>query len=1450
MENEQGGTGGTALITGITPTVALTNPTWQIREASPAGLSDILSKFDIVAGTGNTYNLVLLSGQSLDYDAIPGGVLNLHVWAVENGVRSNALELQIQVEEDPDEIAFSGSFTGIVAEDGNLVARGTFNVENQPENEDVAVSGQGTYGRLTLDDGRWTYTLDDSIAAVDALLTGKVLIDTATITLSSGESQNILIRINGANEDVRFVDGDGNRITSGVSAEGIEIGLDATSGVELGDVVPDIRGLLASNDDSSVVLADDMGGLFSLDSATGILTFTGTAAQIADLGGSADLELVLTAPASIGAEEVRFNLRVNVVNEDDDGRAEYEITGDVEANGELVVSRVQGSDDPDGVVSGVSFQWFRGDEDNPTLLSTGDRYTVTQDDIDSGESIGVFVRYTDGSGTTYTHTDNDDMTTIVAFASPVSFNSPAIGARAINLNEDTVGSTARFTVQATSEDDAGAPVDIASYELLDENRAVVSEYKGFEIDSTSGVITLTGSLDYEMDEVITLRVRATDMNSPAETATLTLTVNVGDVNDETPAFVVADNTNGLEYAPTIREDHAIGSEVARVQATDDDGTAPNNAVRYEITGGNTGNVFRIDAVTGVITLRSALDFETDTSYTLEITASDGGDNPPADARVVTENVVITIEDVNDIVPVVTPPSPSDTFTVRTTATQGVSNTDTGTGYRITITDADTNNQFTFNVDDPRFDFADRGNGVWELVLNANQEVTEAVATSITVNYQVNDGERDSANPGSVTFTVVDSPIKFSQAPIDIDEDQDSSAFATLTASVDDAPGDSTITFAWGPAITGELSNLFGLTSAGALTVDGILDRDTGPASYILPIRITYDVDGDTTDTSDQETRDVNVVVNVGDVNEFAPVFVTNADDSALSDGTEEVAENAANGDRVGLFRATDADATNNVVTYSLDDGGIGAFGIRAVDDGTDNWEIYVLDASILDYDSGTTSYTLEITASDSDPDSAMSSAPEAFTVTLTDVNDNAPDIVVADAAPSVRERTASADTDIITGITVTDADTDKTYAQGDFALTGDDRFDFVWDATAQTGRVVLTSGETIAPSTISLSLTVTDANPVGHSGTDTQTLTITVTEKPPLVNGGNTGMAMQYDPSAADATGTLTYIDSTLVKATPVAGDYTATDGTYGTATVDETGAWTYNVDNTNADVAALTSGGTLTDTFTISVPLADGGTQDADVTITINHNAVTTVDGTVGADVAPTPPATSPVNPLDRSTSTTFDIIQGGNGHDQIKSGSGGSIIIGGYGTDTIDLGSGADTVIVRISSRDTVDKWRLDDGADTISNFERGVDKVILLDQDDTAIDLEDLLDYADTSGPQQAGGVVITWQSATTEQGGNIGGFSIQMEGAGDDNGPFVTGGDDASNTLKVVFKQGLTNAEAVTAGLFGAGGAGTDPNDRTILNDYQYVPAWFGTSGSFVGLEVYDEDDFGITISDFA
>ena len=429
---------GTALISGITPAAALTNATWEIDEASPAGLDAIVRNFSIVEdGNTGTYTLVLNSGASLDYDAIPGGVLNLHVRVVEDGVRSNALALRIQVEEDPDEIDFGDDVddvTGIVAEGGNLVARGRIRVENQPEGEDVTVSDPGIYGALVLGDNgaSWTYTLNDALAAVDALLTGQVLIDTATIAVGD-VTQNILIRINGLDEDVHFVDSTTARTAT--ASVGVERGNPVLSEVDIFD------GLTLTNAELADIEIDFAGtdtvyDLFTITDA-GLLTFTGDNDDVAGFGSGITLDLAITAPTLTSAT-LPFALQVNVINEVDDGRAEYEVIGDVGAGQELRVRIVDDSADPDGVVGGVIFQWFRGDETNPTLLSIGDRYSVTQADIDSGDSIGVFAIYTDGSGTTYTYTDGDPATTIVAFASPVSFTAPAAADRTISLPENTL----------------------------------------------------------------------------------------------------------------------------------------------------------------------------------------------------------------------------------------------------------------------------------------------------------------------------------------------------------------------------------------------------------------------------------------------------------------------------------------------------------------------------------------------------------------------------------------------------------------------------------------------------------------------------------------------------------------------------------------------------------------------------------------------------------------------------------------------------------------------------------------------------------------------------------------------------------------------------------------------------------------------------------------------------
>ena len=513
-----------------------------------------------------------------------------------------------------------------------------------------------------------------------------------------------------------------------------------------------------------------------------------------------------------------------------------------------------------------------------------------------------------------------DTVTLEVVATPVEFTSPAAGARTIDLAEDTTAdSTVHFTVQAMSSDDDGS-VDIDTYMFLDDSDTATTTYRGFEIDSSSGEITLTGSLNHEDTHedgsTINLRVEATDMNTPPETNILRLTVNVGDVNDNDPVFVAADANNGLDYAPTIPENTGVGSEVARVRADDADGTATHNTVTYSITAGNTGNIFDIDA-NGVITLLSALDYETATSHTLTITATDG-------TTPITETVTVTVGDANDDVPMVTPPT-GGVFRVRTTdglpAAEIAQNSAAGTGYRITIDDADTNNVFTFNVSDPRFEFQAQGSAdvTWELMLLAGQAVPETEGGTITLTYHVNDGVANSVNVGqtTVTINVVDTPVEFATpdaADLMADEN-DADWTLTVTATSEDSNSDGTDSMIVSYEIVEVLDeNDMVVASDGVFTIadrtigeisisDG-LDYETS-ASYTLVIQATdmaeSAVPGDTADTNT-----ARFTINVQDLNEHDPVIGPLQLAQGVMGGTSTLA-GATTGDDTALTGTADAE---------------------------------------------------------------------------------------------------------------------------------------------------------------------------------------------------------------------------------------------------------------------------------------------------------------------------------------------------------------------------------------------------------------------------------------------------------------------------------------------------------------------------------------------------------------
>lgn len=113
----------------------------------------------------------------------------------------------------------------------------------------------------------------------------------------------------------------------------------------------------------------------------------------------------------------------------------------------------------------------------------------------------------------------------------------------------------------------------------------------FEIDSKSGLVRLTKTLDREKQAIYTLTVNAVDQGIPQMWNTTLLQVFVLDINDNPPEFV------SRSYFVNIPEDTTVGSEIVHVSATSLD-AGVNSEIVYTILEGNEYGKFFIDPTTG------------------------------------------------------------------------------------------------------------------------------------------------------------------------------------------------------------------------------------------------------------------------------------------------------------------------------------------------------------------------------------------------------------------------------------------------------------------------------------------------------------------------------------------------------------------------------------------------------------------------------------------------------------------------------------------------------------------------------------------------------------------------------------------------------------------------------------------------------------------------------------
>ncbi|VFV20957.1 cadherin 23 [Lynx pardinus] len=197
----------------------------------------------------------------------------------------------------------------------------------------------------------------------------------------------------------------------------------------------------------------------------------------------------------------------------------------------------------------------------------------------------------------------------------------------LGLRETAGIGTSVIVVRATDRDtgDGG----LVNYRIL-------SGAEGkFEIDESTGLIITVDYLDYETKTSYLMNVSATDQAPPFNQGFCSVCITLLNELDEAVQF------SNASYEAAILENLALGTEIVRVQAYSIDNL---NQITYRFdayTSTQAKALFKIDSVTGVITVKGLVDREKGDFYTLTVVADDGG--PKADSTV----VYITVLDEND-----------------------------------------------------------------------------------------------------------------------------------------------------------------------------------------------------------------------------------------------------------------------------------------------------------------------------------------------------------------------------------------------------------------------------------------------------------------------------------------------------------------------------------------------------------------------------------------------------------------------------------------------------------------------------------------------------------------------------------------------------------------------------------------------------------------------------------
>ncbi|WP_405279402.1 VCBS domain-containing protein [Cobetia sp. Ld8] len=1003
----------------------------------------------------------------------------------------------------------------------------------------------------------------------------------------------------------------------------------------------DVVDLFADADDGAVLTysATDLPDGLSIDPDTGVIS--GTLTSDASQGGSGGVHTVTLTATDENNAPVTTTFTWTVANVDpvaqdnSDDISEGLATGsDSMVDGNVISDAGTDSDggnDNDAiVVSGVGAGANLGTDDaagTPVEGSYG-RVTIAEDGsytytLDNTDSVIQALDVGDSLTDTFTYEISDGQggtdTALLTITINGTNDAPVATDDASTTDEDTALTTADTTNVLVNDIDVDADSALVVSQVNGSGANVGQPVTGSE----GGDFTLNADGSWSFDP-------SGDFEAlkDGESAVTTLTYQVSDGLGGVSTATVSVTINGVDDVPTltpatgdVTEDTAVNGEGDLVaagtlaagtggDAGEDKFTAATLTGEYgELTVDADGNwAYSADnaqdavqqlnqgvELTDTFTVTNA-DGVTTTTVTITLTGVNDAPVAEADTGTTAENANLVVDAVEGVLS-----NDTDIDTGSTSVVSQVAGTAAGVDAAVDMTGGGSSTiaedgSYTF-APGTDFDTLAVGESATTTIAYTVQDDNGAESSStltITVT-GTNDAPTVVATQGDQAHEDGEAITEFSVA--DLFEDVDNGAELTYTAA--QLPDGLNLDPQTG-VISGTLSSD---ASQGGTEGDGVhtvvLTADDGnggviTTSFTWTVANVVPVAEDNSDSLDEGVADTSVSQAQGNV-----INDAGTDSDGGNDNDDIVVSGVGFGENVATGSAADTEVSG---TY-------GAVVIEA-----DGRYIYTLDNSnaavqALDIgDSLVETFTYEI----SDGQGGVATA--LLTLTINGTND-AP--VLVDNAQPVEQNDADGDE-------VTPVDVSTAFA------------DIDGDAVLTYSAANLPDGLSIDPDTGVISGTLTsDASQGGTDGahsvtvtaTDDQNATVTTTfvwnvdNVAPVAQDNIASVSEGLDTTSTSATGGNVLTDAALDASVDADGGNdtdtlsvsgvgagqsvvdaaTTAEGTYGSISLDSAGDYDYTLDNTNPDVQALAVGESVTETFTYAISDGQGGSDTAELTITIN---------------------------------------------------------------------------------------------------------------------------------------------------------------------------------------------------------------------------------------------------------